>query len=414
MAKILFLTSRFPHPLNKGDKLRAFHQIRLLSARHEVHLATVDVRRQSEADRQAVLPYCTTLTELVLPVWQRVLGLPLAVVNGLPFQVQYFRSAALDRRVRALVRELRPDVVHCHLIRMAPYVHRAMAARTTLDYMDCFSIGALREAGWARWPKRALLRWEHHRLRRYERAVWSRFDAHCVISTEDRAQLAVEDPSSVQLVQNGVDREIFHPLQREVRYDVLFTGQMGYPPNIAAALYSAQEVLPRLRAFKPDANLLIAGISAPRQIHALQNGHVRVIEHFQHIREAFAMSRVLLAPMRISIGLQNKILQAMAMGIPVVTSAQGNAAIGGVHGEHLLVADTPADMAAAAYKLLSDAQLRARITAAAMALVAERFTWERVDAALERVLFPAPTRDRVEDAVVETHRLAREYVRQAV
>jgi len=390
MARILFLTSRFPYPLDKGDKLRAFNQIRALGARHELHLASVDVRRQSEPALQAVRAYCATITELVLPQWQRVVTLPLALLSGLPFQVQYFRSMSIERRICELVRELRPDVLHCHLIRMAPYVHRDMAARTTLDYMDCFSIGALREAGWARWPKRALLRWEHRRLGGYERDVWSRFHAHCVISPEDGARMPVADPSALQLVPNGVDCEVFQPLPREPRYDVLFTGHMGYPPNIAAALYTAHQVLPKLRGWKPDTSLLIAGIGATRQIRALHGGAITVTEHFEHIREAFAMSRVLVAPMRISIGLQNKILQAMAMGIPVVTNSQGNAAIGGVHGTHLLVAEGSRAIAEATYELLSNAQLRARLRLAAMAFVAERFTWEHASAALERMLFATP------------------------
>lgn len=386
VAKVLFLTSRFPHPLNKGDKLRAFNQLRCLSARHELHLASVDLRRQSESDLQAVRPYCASITELVLPLSRRVAGLPLALANGLPFQVQYFHARSIAQRIDELVRELRPDVVHCHLIRMAPYVRRDMAPRTTLDYMDCFSIGALREAGWARWPKRALLHWEHRRLLRYEREVWPRFHAHCVISPEDRARLPVDDPNALQLVQNGVDREVFQPLARPARYDMLFTGHMGYPPNIAAALYTAQDVLPRLRRVKPDATLLIAGIGAPRRIRALHGGPITVIERFDHIREAFAMSRVLLAPMRISIGLQNKILQAMAMGIPVVTNAQGNAAIGGAPGRHLLVAEGAEAIATATYQLLSDAELRARVCGAAHDFVAERFTWEQASIALEQML----------------------------
>ena len=202
--------------------------------------------------------------------------------------------------------------------------------------------GALPEAGWTRGPKRALLRWEHLRLSRYEREAWSRFHGHCVISPEDRARLPV-----------------------------------------------AEEVLPKLRAKKPDANLLIAGSGATRRVRALHGGPISVIQRFEHIREAFAASRVLLAPMRISIGLQNKILEAMAMGIPVVTNGQGNAAIGGEHGRHLLVAEGPEALASAAHQLLTDPELSARSRAAAMQFVAERFSWEHAAAALDGVLFPA-------------------------
>jgi polysaccharide biosynthesis protein PslH len=320
MAKILFLTARFPHPLDKGDKLRAFNQIKHLSLRHEVHVACLNEHAPRASDLEALHPHCASITNLVVPRWRRAAALPLALFNGLPFQVQYFRSARVARAIQEMASRVRPDVVHCHLLRMAPYVRRSMAPRITLDYMDCFSTGALREASWGPWPKSVLLRMEHRRLCRYERKAAHDFDGLCIISPEDRSQLPIDGPERVLIVANGVDRSTFHPLARAKHFDILFTGHMGYPPNIAAALFLVHEVLPLIRQKLPQVRVLIAGIGAPTVIRALNVGGVTVNEKFDHIREAFAMSRVLLAPMRISIGLQNKILQAMAMDIPVVTT----------------------------------------------------------------------------------------------
>ena len=390
MAKVLFATSRFPYPLEKGDKLRAYNQLKQLSRNHEVHLFSLSETAPSHADREAVRPYCASISDHVIPRWKRLLRLPLAFMNGLPFQVQYFRDPAALREFRKLLDEVQPDVVHAHLMRMAPYALAAQVPRITLDYMDCFSIGAEREATWAAWPKRIFLHSEAPRLKRYERLLMDRVHAACIISPADRASMPVPDPHSLVIVPNGVDPAVFHPLDRPKRFDVLFTGNMAYPPNIAAATYTALEVMPVLRSLKPDAGLLIAGVGAPASIHALRNEHVSVIEQFEHIREAFAISRVMLAPMNISIGLQNKILQAMAMGIPVVTTSQGNAAIGGEHGRHLFVADDPSAMAHYAQRLLADEGLVAHIAEQAKVFVAERFTWERANVVLEQLLFPDP------------------------
>ena len=386
MAKLLFLTSRFPYPLEKGDKLRALYQLKHLSRLHEVHLFSLSEEAPSKADLDAVRPYCASVTNQVIPRWKRLLRLPLALMSGLPFQVQYFQDPAALRCYRKLVEDVPPDVVHTHLMRMAPYAMATRVPRTTLDYMDCFSIGAEREATWASWPKRLFLRFEEPRLKRYERLLVDRVDAASIISPADRDSMPVPDPSRLAIVPNGVDMELFKPLERAKRFDVLFTGHMAYPPNIAAALFTAREVMPRLWALRPDARLLIAGIGAPPMIHALRSERIEVVEHFDHIREAFTMSRVMLAPMNISIGLQNKILQAMAMEIPVVTTTQGNAAIGGVHGCHLFVADDPASIARHAQQLLSDATLMKDISRNARDFVQEHFTWERATLALERVI----------------------------
>lgn len=388
MARVLFLTSRFPYPLEKGDKLRAFNQIKQLARRHEVHLFSLSEERPSPGDLKALQPYCASITDHTVPRWKRLARLPFALVHGLPFQVQYFRDPAALRTVHALLTTLKPDVVHTHLMRMAPYALTGQAPRSTLDYMDCFSIGAEREASWAAWPKRAFLRVEGPRLKRYERLLFDRMDAACIISPADREQMPLPDPGLLALVPNGVDTEVFHPLEREKRFDVLFTGHMAYPPNIAAARFTALEVMPHLLALRPEARLLIAGVGAPSSIRSLRSDHVTVTEHFEHIREAFAMSRVMLAPMSISIGLQNKILQAMAMDIPVVTTSQGNAAIGAEHGRHLFVGDDPSSIARYAHQLMTDKVLEDRVTEGARTFVQDHFTWERACAPLERMLLP--------------------------
>lgn len=385
MARILFLTSRFPYPLDKGDKLRVFNQVKGLAERHEVHLVSLSEVASSANDMNAVRPYCASMTDHVLPRWKRMMRLPLAFASGLPLQVQYFRSRRIAHSIAHQAQLLRPDVVHCHLIRMAPYVTAGMAPRLTLDYMDCFSVGAVREAVNASLLKRSLLRYEYRQLLRYERATGTQFDGHCIISPDDRSHLPLRDTAQVRLVANGVDRSIFHPLVREQRYDVLFTGHMGYPPNIAAALFTAREVMPRLRRMKPDAKLLIAGIGATAEIRALQSERTDVVERFTHIREAFAQSRVMVAPMFISIGLQNKILQAMAMEIPVVTTSQGNAAIGGEHEKHLFVADSAEAITSSIHALLTDRALRDRMTRDAASFLDARFTWERANDALEQL-----------------------------
>src|SRR5262245_10087240 len=184
--RILFLTSRFPYPLEKGDKLRAYHQIRELSARHEIILASVSDCKVESAHLEALKPYCRKIVVYEISRSRTLLNLLTTLFTGRPFQVGYFYSRRFHGKIRALVAGEKPSHIFCQLVRMAEYARHETGCVKVLDYMDAFSKGYERLSSRLSWLKRALVRMEWKRLLRYEQAVFSDFDRQVIISEQDR------------------------------------------------------------------------------------------------------------------------------------------------------------------------------------------------------------------------------------
>jgi polysaccharide biosynthesis protein PslH len=177
------------------------------------------------------------------------------------------------------------------------------------------------------------------------------------------------------------------PIEREKKYDLIFAGNMNYPPNIESALYIAQKIMPQLLKKKPDIKLVIAGATPAKEILKLESNNIHVTGWVDDIREVFAESKIHLAPMLISIGLQNKILQAMAMKIPCIVSSLANNAIHAPTDDCLLIADKPEEYVDKILLLLNDKALCTKLSENAYGFVHKNFDWAAMVAPLEKILF---------------------------
>jgi glycosyltransferase involved in cell wall biosynthesis len=190
------------------------------------------------------------------------------------------------------------------------------------------------------------------------------------------------------VVPNGVDMEHFTPQQEEPRYDLVFTGNMNYPPNIDSVLYLVNKVLPIVRRARPQASLLISGVDPSPSVRALatRDPLITVTGWVKDIRSSYAAARIFVAPMQIGTGLQNKLLEAMAMRMPCITSALANNAVGAPPGEAILIGEAPEEYAALILRLLNDPDERERIAANGHRFVREHFDWDRSAEALDRLI----------------------------
>ena len=387
--KLFVLLSRFPYPLDKGDKLRAYHQLRYLAERHEICLFTVTDEEVSAEAQAQVRPLCRgglVIHRLRRPGIAR--NMARALATGLPLQVGYFHDATAQRQVDGLLRDFRPDHVYCQLIRMAEYL-RAHAGQVpmTLDYMDVFSAGMARRATQAPLWQRPVWALEAHRLRAYEAAAFGWFQHHTIISDQDRQLIDHPDRDQIRIVLNGIDTDFFRPRPEAVKeYDVLFCGNMSYHPNVDAACFLAEEIMPLVREQHPAARLLVAGTTPAPRVQALASAQVAVSGWVPDIRAAYAAARVFVAPMRVGTGLQNKLLEAMAMQLPCVTTPLANNALGGRDGQELRVAaDAPA-LAEAISQLLSHPDAARELAARGQQFVQTQFDWAGATARLEVLL----------------------------
>ena len=384
--KLLVLLSRFPYPLDKGDKLRAYYQLRELAQRHEISLFALSDEPVPAEALAAVRPLCRgglVLRRLRRPGIAR--GLAWALARGRPLQVGYFYDAGAQRQVDELLRDFRPDHVYCQLIRMAEYL-RPHTGRVpmTLDYMDVFSAGMARRATQAPAWQRPVLALEARRLLAYEAAAFDWFAHHTIISDQDRQLIVHPRRAGIEIVLNGIDTSFFQPRpEADKQFDVLFCGNMSYHPNVDAACFLAEEIMPLVRRRHPAARLLVAGTTPAPRVLALASAHVEVSGWVPDIRVAYASARVFAAPMRVGTGLQNKLLEAMAMALPCVTTPLANNALGGTNGRELRVAaDAPA-LAAAIAELLAAPAAAAELASRGHAFVQQRYTWAGATARLE-------------------------------
>ncbi|GAB3583426.1 glycosyltransferase [Hymenobacter daeguensis] len=384
--KLFVLLSRFPFPLDKGDKLRAFHQLRYLAGRHEISLFALSDEEVSAEALAQVRPLCRgglVVHRLRRPGIAR--NMARALANGRPLQVGYFYDASAQRQVDGLLRTFRPDHVYCQLIRMAEYLRPHVGGvPMTLDYMDVFSAGMVRRVGQAPVWQRAIWALEAQRLLAYEAAAFDWFQHHTIISDQDRQLIQHPRRDEIEIVLNGIDTDFFQPRPDAAKeYDVLFCGNMSYHPNVDAACFLAEEIMPLVRQRHPAARLLVAGTTPAPRVQALASAHVEISGWVPDIRAAYAAARVFAAPMRVGTGLQNKLLEAMAMALPCVTTPLANNALGGTDGTELLVTKTAQELAQAIIGLLDDPGRAAALAARGQAFVKARYTWAGATARLE-------------------------------
>ena len=387
--KLLVLLSRFPYPLDKGDKLRAYNQLRFLSERHEICLFTLSDEAVTAEAKAAVRSLCRG--GVVVHRLRRLgiaRNMARALASGLPLQVGYFYDKLAQRQVDGLLRDFQPDHVYCQLIRMAEYLHsHAHELPMTLDYMDVFSAGMARRATQAPLWQRPVLALEAHRLLTYEAAAFNWFQHHTIISDQDRQLIQHPRRDQIEIVLNGIDTDFFRPQPMAAKeFDLLFCGNMSYHPNVDAAGFLAEEILPLVRQRHPGARLLVAGTTPAPRVLALASAQVQVSGWISDIRTAYASARVFVAPMRVGTGLQNKLLEAMAMALPCVTTPLANNALGGTDGQVLRVAVGASALADAISSLLDDAAEAEKLAVSGQAFVKHHYTWAGATVRLE-VLF---------------------------
>jgi len=230
------------------------------------------------------------------------------------------------------------------------------------------------------------LRLEHKRLLKYEHDIFSAFTNRIIISKPDRDHIPHPEKEKIVVVPNGVDTDFFKPMDSEKEFDLVFTGNMGYPPNINAAEFLVLKILPIILKRKPDTTILIAGASPHLRVSVLKSSHVDVTGWVPDMRECYAAARIFIAPMQLGTGLQNKLLEAMAMQVPCITSPLANQALHAKENEEILIATTPEEYADHIIMLLANPSRAKEIAVNGYNFVLRNFSWERETAKIEELI----------------------------
>jgi sugar transferase (PEP-CTERM/EpsH1 system associated) len=316
--KILFLSHRVPYPPNKGDKIRSFHEIKHFSRYHEIHLLSF-CDDPAELDYAKELKnYCRSVTLIPLHFARQRLRAAFSMAGGAPWTVGYYQDPRMKAAVEKKNVSIQFDLLFVYSSSMAPYAFSITNAARILDFVDSDASKWQQYALFKRAPASWLYAYEGRKLARFERNMISIFDASIFVSARETGHMA----KKIHFIQNGIDLDYFGQVKSEGKANaIIFTGVMDYFPNVDAVTYFARDIFPAVRSTIPDAEFLIVGsrpISAVQQLGRIPG--VTVTGTVADIRPFMAKSKVAVVPMRISQGIQNKILEAMAAGLPVVTT----------------------------------------------------------------------------------------------
>jgi glycosyltransferase involved in cell wall biosynthesis len=382
--KLVVIVSRFPYPLEKGDKLRAFYQIKELSKDFRISLIAISKQKVPTDSIEKLNKYCESINIIKISNWTIFWNLSLCIVNNKPFQVGYFYSFKGHLKIKQLLNHIEPNYIYCQLIRASEYVKNYHKCPKTIDYMDALSMGIERRISKAPWYSKWLFKSEARRLRIYERSIFDYFETKTIISEQDKEYISHPQKSKIVCIANGIDSSFFEEQNHTAEFDLVFVGNLSYAPNIEAVDYIANQLLPK----NIKLTCLISGASARSSVQKTCNSNQQITLQgwVTDIRTTYCRGRIFIAPMMIGTGMQNKLLEAMALGVPCITTSLANNAIKAIHRESIYVANTVIEFQEAIEILTTNNELYQRIAQQGKEFVLKNYNWEKATSVLKETI----------------------------
>lgn len=384
MTKLLFVCSQYPYPPTDGAKLRLYNTAKILSRRHTVDLLVVQ-DEASEDERSHLRSEFNRVVGFSHSKMRTRYNVARGVVSRKPIRAHYHAFGDVDRWIDRHRDEY--DLLYANYTNTTEYVRNRDLPKV-VDLVDAMSENYLQRAKPSNDENhllRKLYELEGLQLRRYERAIIGSFD-HCFVTTEaDARKMTGDGPrSNLTVVPNGVRAELLSGPSDEdgsppERPRLVFLGRMDYFPNEDAVEHFTHEIFPGIRTHHPDAEFLVVGSHPSERVRSLGDApNVTVTGFVDDVTHHLSMADVVVAPMRFGTGIQNKILEAMALGKPVVTTPVGAEGIDGESGDHFVVAEEPSAFADAVSALLDSPERRTEVGASARDLVEKQYSWDSV------------------------------------
>lgn len=386
--KILFLASRIPYPPDRGDRVRAWHILEALSADHEVHLAFFSDRRSSRDEMEALRRVSARVEEVHLPRGGSLLKAARGIVSSEPLQVHYYRDRRMSSRVRRLAEENSYDLVYSHLFRVYPFARLVNGVFQLVDLTDVVSREVLDSVPFRPPLMRLVYGVEGARIERFERFVCDTADETWVISEGEREVLQARGIASrVRVVPNGLDPWLLDsPPPSPEAGRMAFLGHLEVFHNVDGLRHFGRRILPRIRREVDGAVLAIAGRGMSPAVKALGRVEgVRLEGFVEDLVGFYRRAAVFVAPLRFAAGTQNKVIQAMAAGVPCLVSPEVARGIGAEPGAEILVAESDDEWVRLAVRVLSHRDWSSRIGEAGRRFARARFSWECARERMRRI-----------------------------
>ncbi|HET7152962.1 MAG TPA: glycosyltransferase [Candidatus Kapabacteria bacterium] len=387
------MVPRYPFPLIGGDRVKSYHLLKILAQRHNVTCVSfVEDHPLKPEYIQAVEELGVKVYPISLHKVKAAMRVALTSLSAKPLEVQYYMDARFRRMVRMLHR-LRPfDLAISFFMRTAEYARelpgtpRILIAEDARILLQQRAISSFRLS-----PGYFMRSLEHKKLLHYEPRIINEFDAVTYVSEAERAFMQKLNPEvRTAVITNGVDTDEFaFSADQSHRKGIIFCGKMDVMHNVDMAVRIGKEIFPRLKKEFPDLEYTIAGKNPVRAVRALARNDIHVLGEVPHVQESIRSAALFVHPQKVGTGIQNKILETMALGTPVVTTPLGISGINAQDGVHARITRTE-DFVAVCAQLLRSEIDRARMAQNARALIEREHTWEAVasqmDAVMERVV----------------------------
>ena len=378
--KILYLSLRFPYPPHSGDKIRTYNILKHLSKDHLITL--VSFTHEDNENIKAIQDFCERILTVRFNKFEAYKNCIIYSSFSEPLQISYWHSHEMQTKIDDIIQKNNFDLIHAQFFRMAQYIIKYTDKHKVLDCADSYWLNLSRRSRLDRslsWP---LLKVEANRVRTYEVKIAEWFDMVTMVSPLDKECLTSENSNlPVSVVPMGVDLDYYQPSNHGDRGpNILFTGTIKYFPNKDAVLFFYNKIYPLIKSAIPNVKFYVVGNYPPKSISKLtSNGDIVVTGHVEDIRPYFDKSAVFVCPLRSGSGMQTKLLEAMAMGVPIVTTSMGATAfVDAVAGKHIIIADDVKSFAKEVIRLLKDKDLRYNISQNARKFVEEKYNWRLI------------------------------------
>jgi len=378
--KILYLSHKIPYPPNRGGKIRPFYTIAHLSTQHSIVVACLVESKNEFEYLEPLQKICAGVQAILLPTVTSILRTPWYLFTRKPFTLPYFYSPKLKKVIDDLLEKESFDLIIVHSSSMAQYVIQYSGIPKIMDFVDVDSDKWRQYSLSTKFPFSLIYHLEWLRLKKYEIAIAKSF-THCIFTSKFEEEIFKTYINNTQIpisiIPNGVDFEYFKPTTQSYTPNTLiFTGKMDYLPNVDGVLYFYQNILPMIREKIPEVKFYIVGLNPTKAVQKLaQDKNVIVTGYVKDIRPYLQKASVCVVPLRIARGIQNKILEAMAMGLPVVTTSKAFEGVNATVNQDLFVEDNPNEFANRTIELLKSAELRNKVSLQARKKVIETHNW---------------------------------------
>ncbi|MDQ3021782.1 MAG: glycosyltransferase family 4 protein [Bacteroidota bacterium] len=394
---ILFVANRLPYPPFRGDKLKIYNLAKQLSNKHDLYLVTFIQDKKDYRYIKNLGKYFKEIEVVYLSKFQSVINCLINIFSSRPFQINYFRSSALEKLLYDFISKHNIDVIHTQHLRMSQYTYKINNIPTILDLPDAYSLY---------WKRRSMLSGsylkkkfgllEHKRVLNYENII-KNFDLTLVCSEEDKLLLMNDHQyNDIKILPNGIDLSVFNSGGHDYQINnrLIFTGNMEYFPNSDAAIYFSKEILPEILKKYPEVKFYIVGQNPPKKVMELQSDNIIITGFVKSMADEYRASSIAVSPVRVGAGTLNKVLEPMAMGLPVVSSPIGFEGIGAMHGEEIILAKDKKEFVNSIINLLADQSFRQYIGEGGKNLVTRNFGWNAVSEKLEDYFYQICSKDK--------------------